>query len=555
LTQMKTPKQGSSICEPKATTTPPPHNSSPEITSVSDGLGDVTTFAYDSDGNLIPESYPNHVAAAYAYNLADQPTTIADTEAGTTIASFGYARNADSLIATAAETTPTAPVSSPTAETTTAANNAYSYTPNDQLASANANPYTYDPAGNLTAAPGGAAISYDAADEATSLTKPATGGGTTTTTYGYSPLGERTSQTTGSVTTTLGYNQAGQLTSYGTAATYTYNGDGLRMTKAVTTPAGGVITSNFIWDTVTRVPLVLYDTTNTYIYGPTGTPVEQINLAANAPTYLTYTPSDSTWISTNQAGDQTGFWGYDAYGTLSFGTPTSLFGYSGQYVDATTGFVNDRARWYEPQTGGFTARDPAFSSTDTAYTYAGGDPVNSSDPTGLTQWCFLTWCQSPPAYNPDGQQKFSLLAGYGVPECGATCGLVWDDVVSYYNETFPDLRASSGAVLTLVQMLAAHYQQQANQPAIQACDQGFGACLQYMLPSLNPDEQPIDAFFLSTNDSLIWWGQRLYIAGDPGALAELADSVDLVENLGDAVLAIPELISTSSGCESQSVLR
>jgi hypothetical protein len=52
-------------------------------------------------------------------------------------------------------------------------------------------------------------------------------------------------------------------------------------------------------------------------------------------------------------------------------------------MDATTGLVNDRARWYQPQTGGFTSRDPAFATTDTAYTYSGDDPINNSDPTGL----------------------------------------------------------------------------------------------------------------------------------------------------------------------------
>lgn len=45
--------------------------------------------------------------------------------------------------------------------------------------------------------------------------------------------------------------------------------------------------------------------------------------------------------------------------------------------------MNDRARWYQAQTGGFTTRDPAFASTDTAYTYANADPVNETDPTGL----------------------------------------------------------------------------------------------------------------------------------------------------------------------------
>ena len=129
-------------------------------------------------------------------------------------------------------------------------------------------------------------------------------------------------------------------------------------------------------------PLVA-DSSEDYIYGPAGTPVEQIALNTSTPTYLTYTPSNSTWISTNAAGDETSYWGYDAFGNLAFGAPTSPFGYSGQYTDANTGLVNDRARFYEPQTGGFTTRDPAFATTETAYTYADGDPVNGSDPSGL----------------------------------------------------------------------------------------------------------------------------------------------------------------------------
>jgi RHS repeat-associated protein len=99
---------------------------------------------------------------------------------------------------------------------------------------------------------------------------------------------------------------------------------------------------------------------------------------------MTYTVSDSTWLTTNAAGDETGFWGYDAFGNLAFGTPASPFGYAGEYTDPSTGFSDLRARWYEGQTGEFTTRDPAFASTDTAYTYSGDDPVNNDDPSGLT---------------------------------------------------------------------------------------------------------------------------------------------------------------------------
>jgi RHS repeat-associated protein len=108
-----------------------------------------------------------------------------------------------------------------------------------------------------------------------------------------------------------------------------------------------------------------------------------VNLSSSTPTYLTYTPSDSSWLATNNAGQQVAFWRYDAFGNLATGTPDSPFGYSGQYTDASTGLVNDRARFYESQTGSFTTRDPAFSSTDQAYQYASGDPINRGDPGGL----------------------------------------------------------------------------------------------------------------------------------------------------------------------------
>ena len=141
-------------------------------------------------------------------------------------------------------------------------------------------------------------------------------------------------------------------------------------------------TEQLTWDTNPTLALVLSDGVYDYIYGSSDTPVEEINIATSTPTYMAYNSSGSTWVTTNETGDMTGFWGYDAFGAPAFGTPTSTFGYGGQYTDATTGFGVNRARDYNSATGTFTTRDPAFGSTDTAYTYAGDDPVNASDPTG-----------------------------------------------------------------------------------------------------------------------------------------------------------------------------
>jgi RHS repeat-associated protein len=140
--------------------------------------------------------------------------------------------------------------------------------------------------------------------------------------------------------------------------------------------------SEITWDTNGGLALVLSDGSVDYIYGLGTTPVEQVSLATSTPTYMTYTHADSTWFTTNAAGDETGFWGYDAFGTLAFGAPTSAFGYAGQYTDATTGLSDMRARWYDPGTGQFVSVDPDFAETDQPYVYAGDDPANKTDPSG-----------------------------------------------------------------------------------------------------------------------------------------------------------------------------
>ena len=42
-----------------------------------------------------------------------------------------------------------------------------------------------------------------------------------------------------------------------------------------------------------------------------------------------------------------------------------------------------RARYYDPNTGQFLTRDPVVESTRSVYGYAGADPINATDPSGL----------------------------------------------------------------------------------------------------------------------------------------------------------------------------
>jgi RHS repeat-associated protein len=82
---------------------------------------------------------------------------------------------------------------------------------------------------------------------------------------------------------------------------------------------------------------------------------------------------------------------YDAGGSpIGFtlgGAPTPVL-YAGQYFDATSGLSYNRARWYDPSTRSFTRVDDyrpgaGDAANGNLLMYAGGDPVNASDPSGM----------------------------------------------------------------------------------------------------------------------------------------------------------------------------
>jgi RHS repeat-associated protein len=68
---------------------------------------------------------------------------------------------------------------------------------------------------------------------------------------------------------------------------------------------------------------------------------------------------------------------------------------SGPVVDAESGLVYLRARYYDPATGQFLNRDPIVAITGEPYAYAGNDPLNGTDPMGLNKceagWNPLRW--------------------------------------------------------------------------------------------------------------------------------------------------------------------
>jgi RHS repeat-associated protein len=164
-----------------------------------------------------------------------------------------------------------------------------------------------------------------------------------------------------------------------TPATYTYNGDGLRMSKQ--TPTG---TQTFAWDTTGSLPQALTDGANNLIYGPNSHVVEQID-QTGTPLYLVADQLGSPRILTDTSGTVAATYTYDPYGNLTAktGSATTPVGFASGYTDAETGLIYLVHRYYDPATNLFLSTDPLVAKTRSAYGYVGDNPLNSSDPTGL----------------------------------------------------------------------------------------------------------------------------------------------------------------------------
>lgn len=183
-------------------------------------------------------------------------------------------------------------------------------------------------------------------------------------------------------TTDLAVDLVGYDLPVNTATSSTYNGDGLR-----TSHTSGSTLSRFTWDISAGLPLLESDSTNIYVYGLGDRPLEQINTAAGAVTWLHGDRLGSTRLLTDNTGTVVGTMNYDPYGTATSttGTAATPFRYAGEYTDDDTGFVYLRARYYDPAAGQFLGIDPLLAITGSAYGYTSGDPVNGTDPTGMAE--------------------------------------------------------------------------------------------------------------------------------------------------------------------------
>ena len=278
------------------------------------------------------------------------------------------------------------------------------------------------PGGCSTPPKGATAYSYDPSGRLTSVSIPQPSS-TNTVSLSYGPYGNLACF---APPNSSGYNCSGNPWK-GYTSTYTYNADHLRMSV---TP-DGASTQIFAWDTVSSsVARIISDATNYYIYGPNilggaPEPVEQIPVGAttaSSASYLVFSPRSLRMIISS-VGQVDNFYFCSAWGncgacatltgTCSPGPVTSPFGFAGGYTDSS-GLVYLINRYYAPMLREFISVDRAVATTGTPYAYAGNDPMNWVDPSGLC-WDlprgYLGPCPpAPPGinYNSSGLQVTSV---------------------------------------------------------------------------------------------------------------------------------------------------
>jgi RHS repeat-associated protein len=147
-------------------------------------------------------------------------------------------------------------------------------------------------------------------------------------------------------------------------------------------------TTQFTWDGAGQLPLLLQEATSgattSYIYGPSGLPLEEIT-PSGTPYWYHHDQLGSTRALSDSSGSVQATYSYDPYGNLttSSGSVSTPLRFAGEYTDVESGLQYLRARYYDPTAGQFLTRDPLAGLTHSAHAYVGGNPLNMVDPTGL----------------------------------------------------------------------------------------------------------------------------------------------------------------------------
>ncbi|GHJ52908.1 type IV secretion protein Rhs [Nonomuraea sp. TT08I-71] len=356
-------------------------------------------YSYDTNGNRLNTWFATDATnSAYAlrvkttYDKSDRPTRITATRnsaAPVTVfdVSYCYAKYTSGQPCSTATTDDTGLRQWQKDETTGAISE-----------------FTYDKANRLTKATNYNGKTYEYAYNSNGNRETVKVDGTTTQTLTFNTANQitttnntydnRGNQTRASNPTVnpMTYNGANQMTAANTTGTYTYAGtDQVELTRAGTT------TLDYGYEDQHGMPwLQSWKTTGPTVYverDGIGTP---LGLRINNIDYAYVLDGLGTPVAIVKAdGTQVATYKYDPYGNATTTDETNLgtsnlIRYTGGTYDQSTGLTKLGQRWYNPQQGRFTQQDnlsfignPGHGNR---YAYAGGNPINYIDPTGMYSW-------------------------------------------------------------------------------------------------------------------------------------------------------------------------
>ncbi len=351
------------------------------LVRITDPEGGVTRYTYDAAGNRETIVYANGVTTRFTYDALQRLTRVETRNAANAVVSaYDY-----TLGPTGNRTRVVEGHSGRTVDYTYDA--LYRLTREQITDAHNGNrtiAYTYDPVGNrLTrtdSVDGHTAYEYDENDRLVREND---------VTYTYDRNGNLRERIDGGQRTTYTFDTRNRLLmAEAPEGTVEYEYDGLGNRVAM---YAGDTTTRFVVDTQGQLAQVLAELDAdgtprvTYVHGS-----ELISQRRDADTlYHIVDGLLSTRQLVDARADVSDTWDFDAFGfTLNrTGDTDNHHLFTGEYLDANTGFYYLRARWMNPDQGRFVSADAVHGNlydprTLHKYTYALNNPVNLTDPSG-----------------------------------------------------------------------------------------------------------------------------------------------------------------------------
>lgn len=358
------------------------------LSQVIDLNGNSTQYTYDAVNNLTRTELPNGTFEVREYDLRNRLNFIEQHNSNSVIASYRYtvdlAGNRTQIVEQNGR------------------ESSYNYdllnrliqeAITDPVFGNLTNSFTYDPVGNRltqnSSTQGLTTYGYDANDRLLSETHDGVA-----TSYSYDNNGNTLSRSNLTEQVSYQWDFENHLLAATTTTAnaikqvqYRYNPDGVR----VATTVDGVET-RYLVDTNLSFAQVLEEygsdgeLQTSYVFG-------HDLISQKRGDTISYYHADalgSIRLITNTSGQVTDSYVYDAYGNIlgSTGNTVNSYRYTGEQFDQNLGEYYLRARYYNPSTGRFTARDPFAGLLDeplslAKYPYVHGNPVNFTDPSGL----------------------------------------------------------------------------------------------------------------------------------------------------------------------------